>query len=154
MVRMSLSGFKRAAWHFSEKRVPQRKRPSEEKSRETALVVDEANTCRSIAQGILQSFDIDAVGVPTPEAAMDLLIRGGVDYYNFILVDFHMTTITGPETARRLRLMGVTTKILGVSLNHTEEKARAFVEAGADACIGKPLTAESLGNVLQELRNM
>jgi DNA-binding response OmpR family regulator len=47
--------------------------------------------------------------------------------------------LLGTETTRELRAKGVTCKICGLSANDVE---KAFMSAGADAFMSKPITCE------------
>lgn len=51
-------------------------------------------------------------------------------------------------------MMGVQSRILGMCTNYTTENKRMFFEAGANACIEKPIDPESLEEAIDYLRNL
>jgi CheY-like chemotaxis protein len=50
----------------------------------------------------------------------------------------------GPTLAGRLRAIGLTTAIVGVTGNALDEDRSVFVRAGADAVVTKPCTSAKL----------
>ena len=49
--------------------------------------------------------------------------------------------------------MGIRSKMLGVTACSYERERRAFLDAGVDEFIEKPLTPQKLASVLREIRN-
>ena len=69
--------------------------------------------------------------------------------YDLIFMDIEMPELPGPETAKRIREMGITTPIVALSahvLNVAKEQALA---SGMNQYITKPVKVETLRNVLQ-----
>lgn len=54
----------------------------------------------------------------------------------------------------QIRVMGIQSKILGLCTNYNMENRHMFYQAGANACIEKPINPEILGAVIGDLRNM
>jgi CheY-like chemotaxis protein len=69
-----------------------------------------------------------------------------------VFTDKSMPRMDGYQLSRRLRQLGMTTSILGVSGDALEEDQTAFVAAGASAVITKPCTAAKVDRGLEQLR--
>lgn len=52
----------------------------------------------------------------------------------------------------KLRAMGVSTMIVGLTSNDSEEEKQAFMEAGLDDFYAKPLTSAKVANLLEKLK--
>jgi CheY-like chemotaxis protein len=77
-------------------------------------------------------------GVTAPTVAVDL-----------VLLDFCMPRLDGPSTARRLRALGFAGMIVGVTGNSSTEDQALFLASGADRVIIKPITRESVAEVVE-----
>jgi CheY-like chemotaxis protein len=72
----------------------------------------------------------------------------GLEYFDVIFMDSVMPKLCGPDTARKLRELGYSNLLLGVTGNALDVDVRDFETAGADAIFIKPLKAEYLDRVL------
>lgn len=63
--------------------------------------------------------------------------------YDFVLMDQSMPGIPGDEAVRRLRRMGITCKIYGVTGNALDDDRKRFVDAGVDHIFTKPLMIDA-----------
>jgi CheY-like chemotaxis protein len=68
-----------------------------------------------------------------------------------VLLDGSMPVLSGYQAARMLRHIGVMLPIIGVSANALAEDRRAFITAGADAFVGKPIDMEALSGLLSDM---
>ena len=68
--------------------------------------------------------------------------------FDLILLDDNMPVMQGPEAARRMRELGYSNRIIGVTGNLATEDVAHFVQSGADAVLGKPLDTSELVKVL------
>ncbi|KAM0934402.1 putative response regulator and transcription factor RR-A-type family [Dioscorea sansibarensis] len=57
------------------------------------------------------------------------------------------------EATRKLRAMGVTTKIIGISTEDMRDVELEFLSAGADEFVPKPVKREKLMSILEEIDN-
>ena len=64
--------------------------------------------------------------------------------FDVILSDINMPRIDGYALARRLRAVGISTPIIGVTANATPEVRALCREAGMDDCLFKPITLHAL----------
>jgi CheY-like chemotaxis protein len=69
-----------------------------------------------------------------------------------VLLDGAMPVLTGYQAARILRHIGVTLPIIGISANALAEDRRAFIAAGADAFVGKPIDIPALVGLLRDMQ--
>ncbi|RVW20217.1 Two-component response regulator ARR22 [Vitis vinifera] len=64
-----------------------------------------------------------------------------------------MPIMDGFEATKELRSMGVTSMIVGVTSRSQDSEIQAFMKSGLNACYVKPLNAEKVTAVLNELKN-
>lgn len=64
--------------------------------------------------------------------------------YDLILMDMRMPGMSGLETAKRTRNMGITTPVVALTANAFEEDRHACLAAGMDDFLVKPLTPDAL----------
>jgi CheY-like chemotaxis protein len=76
--------------------------------------------------------------------------RDMVNPFDFILMDTHMPMLEGPEATHRIRQLGFTNPIIGVTGNLADVDIEHFVASGADAVLTKPLEMKKLDEVLQQ----
>jgi CheY-like chemotaxis protein len=89
------------------------------------------------------------------EAAADGVINGDKHpVVDFILMDYIMPVLQGPEATQRIRELGFTNPIIGVTGNLADEDITQFVTCGADAVLSKPLEMPKLEHLLQELTSL
>jgi signal transduction histidine kinase/CheY-like chemotaxis protein len=115
------------------------------------LVVEDNATNRMIATKLLESLgarvDTAADGYLGVEAAE----RGD---FHLILMDVQMPGIDGLEAARRIRALGgaaADTPIVALTANVLAHQRRAYLDAGMDGVVGKPI---SPGALLREIARL
>ncbi|XP_021300793.1 two-component response regulator ORR41-like [Herrania umbratica] len=119
------------------------------RNRLTALVVDGSRFCRMVEQGLLQAYGLETQAVDNGMAAVELIASGA--NFNLIVIDMLLPVLNGLETTRQIRAMGVRCKMLGVTAHFYEGERQAFLAAGVDEFIEKPLTPDILAPILREL---
>ncbi|MGH6998338.1 MAG: response regulator, partial [Phenylobacterium sp.] len=67
-----------------------------------------------------------------------------VGVYDLILMDMRMPGLSGLETTRRVRALGVRTPVVALTANAFEEDRHACLAAGMDDFLVKPLTPDAL----------
>jgi len=120
------------------------------------LVVDDSHLNRKIVRRILESAKsslpqceiVEADDGSTAIQEMKKLIEIGSNF-DFVLIDFVMITINGPEAAfimrNNLRYEGI---IIGITGNALKEDIATFIKSGVNEVIIKPLTQSKLLNCL------
>jgi len=71
-----------------------------------------------------------------------------VGTYDLILMDMRMPGLSGEETARELRKLGVTTPIVALTANAFEDDRHACLAAGMNDFLVKPLSPDALRAML------
>ncbi|KAF8019646.1 hypothetical protein BT93_G0359 [Corymbia citriodora subsp. variegata] len=109
----------------------------------TALVVDAVTECRLTVRDLLESAGVETKIVGSGREALQLT---GV-HYDLILVD----RLSGLETIRRLRQRNAGSKIIGLTSGDIETDRVDMMNAGADDCLKKPVSADALADILAEI---
>ncbi|KAF7013618.1 LOW QUALITY PROTEIN: hypothetical protein CFC21_027686 [Triticum aestivum] len=114
-----------------------------------ALLVEDIGVCRLVLSTFLLRLHCEVTLAMNGKEAIDLFLEGKFD---IVLFDKDMPVMTGPEAIVKIRAMGETdVKIVGVSAdNHAME---AFISAGADLFVPKPIRMEALGPIIQDVIN-
>ncbi|KAL6637829.1 hypothetical protein ACP70R_025401 [Stipagrostis hirtigluma subsp. patula] len=116
------------------------------------LLVEDEEIHRVLARALLKAAV--AGGVELDEAANGeeavrlVRERGAGGAYDLILTDRQMPVMDGHEATRRIRALGVTAPIVGVSSDGLAADVDAFIKAGADDFMPKPLSREKLDSIL------
>ena len=110
------------------------------------LVVDDVETNRQVAQGLLGLYKIGVETVDSGRAALEKVKSGQV--YDIIFMDHMMPDMNGIETTKILRSMGYDHPIVALSANALVGQAEVFFKSGLDAFIPKPIQTERLDAVL------
>jgi len=71
-----------------------------------------------------------------------------VGAYDLILMDMRMPGLTGVETARELRVLGVETPIVALTANAFEDDRHACLAAGMNDFLVKPMSPDALRAML------
>ena len=116
--------------------------------RRLMIVDDDAAQLRAIARMLKPHaalLDVLLLG-----NGIDALVEiGGFDPH-VVIIDLYMPQLDGIEVCRRLKSLDRTRNVTVIvtSAQLTPNKEQEALEAGASQCIGKPLTVESLLNLL------
>jgi PAS domain S-box-containing protein len=111
------------------------------------LVVEDVLVNQKVARHLLARFGYDCDVVPGGAEAITALEQAD---YQLVLMDVQMPGIDGLEATRRIRARWPQRdlRIVALTANVGAEHVRACHDAGMDAFLGKPITLESLGAVL------
>ena len=69
--------------------------------------------------------------------------------FHVILMDYHMPTMDGPTATQKLRGMGCTSVIVGVTGSSIPQDIENFMSHGADMVLTKPVTVEALNKIIK-----
>jgi len=114
------------------------------------LVVEDNPTNRMIATKLLENLGAAVETAVDGYAGVDAAARGGFDV---ILMDIQMPGIDGVEAARRIRALGgasASTPIVALTANVLAHQRQAYLDAGMDGVVGKPIAP---GVLLAEIAN-
>ncbi|GER36777.1 response regulator [Striga asiatica] len=112
----------------------------EDVKRVRAMVVDDDPIVRKLHCMYLNKHGLENEVAKNGQEALDLFDSG--KSFDLVLMDLEM-----PE----LRAMGVKAMIVGVTACAVEEERAAFMAAGLDGCIDKPLAGRAFIVILDEL---
>lgn len=103
------------------------------------LVVEDNSTNRMIVTKLLENMGAAVETAVDGYAGVDAAARGGFD---IILMDIQMPGIDGVEATRRIRAAGGTsaaTPIVALTANVLAHQRQAYLDAGMDGVVGKPI---------------
>ncbi|AET03172.1 putative histidine kinase response regulator and transcription factor RR-A-type family [Medicago truncatula] len=123
-------------------------------SKLTALVVDDDAMTRRIHQMTLSNLGVNNTCVKNGKEAVEIHQYG--KKFDLILMDKDMPEMNGTEATKQLRLMGISSTIVGVSSHSMEEKEIVvkFMEAGLDEYLEKPLDKAKLNSILHAVEKI
>ncbi|MEZ4226390.1 MAG: response regulator [Polyangiaceae bacterium] len=113
------------------------------------VLIDDDATFLSSAKRLLEQ-QLPGVEVVTALGPIDGLLRVGALQPDAVLLDAMMPEIDGVEVCRRLRASADTAHIAVVAVTGfpSSELAQRFIEAGAVACLSKPINVTKIREVL------
>jgi CheY-like chemotaxis protein/anti-sigma regulatory factor (Ser/Thr protein kinase) len=104
------------------------------------LVVEDNATNRLIATKLLENLGASVDTAIDGYAGVEAATHGGFD---MILMDIQMPGIDGVEAARRIRALGgaaAATPIVALTANVLAHQRQAYLDAGMDGVVGKPIS--------------
>ena len=114
------------------------------------LVVDDNATNRMVAQSLVEMFDCTSEAAEDGEEAVEAASSGRFD---LILMDIRMPRMDGVAATRLIRAMpGMVgkTPIIALTANADPEDAEAYLAAGMNGVVEKPMKPEHLLTALQQ----
>jgi CheY-like chemotaxis protein len=108
------------------------------------LVVEDNPTNRMIATKLLEQLGAEVETAPDGYLGVEAAARGGFDV---ILMDVQMPGIDGLEAARRIRALGPPISqipIVALTANVLAHQRSAYLDAGMDGVVGKPISPGAL----------
>jgi two-component system, sensor histidine kinase len=111
------------------------------------LIVDDAATNRKIVRRILRGdgfSDVDEAKDGQECLEMVLSRPPHEAGYDLILMDYEMPRMNGPTAVMRLRELGYSVPIIGVTGNLLNADVTFFIQSGADAVLPKPIVMKDL----------
>ena len=128
--------------------------PSEVELNIRVLVVDDLEEAREPMREILASLSLRATAVASGEEALEAVAMADLegDPYRLVLLDWHMPTMDGFETARRIKAMALIRPptVVLVSALAPEMSSEALHAEGIGAFLAKPVAPSTLYDALLE----
>ncbi|KAG5578366.1 hypothetical protein H5410_058500 [Solanum commersonii] len=101
----------------------------------------------------LQNFGVETLGVRNGFMAFNIHDKTQMRF-DLILMSSTMPIMDGIKATKKLRSMGITTMIVGITTpDDNEEYHKEFMDAGLDECYEKPLTKEILQSLVEKISN-
>ncbi|MFK7828652.1 MAG: ATP-binding protein [Congregibacter sp.] len=111
----------------------------------TILVVEDNRVNALVATGMLSSFGYSPLIAESAEKGLSILESTHID---LVLMDCQMPGMDGLEATSRMRQMGMTLPVIGLTANALLEDRARCLAAGMDDHQAKPYTREQLAEVL------
>lgn len=109
------------------------------------LVVDDHPINRMLLSDQLGSLGYRVKTAQDGVDALNVLSRNEID---IVLTDVNMPNMDGYRLTQRLRQLGLTFPVVGVTANALAEEKQRCMEAGMDNCLSKPVTMDTLNTSL------
>ncbi|EDY9114217.1 response regulator, partial [Salmonella enterica] len=77
--------------------------------------------------------------------ALNVLSKNAID---IVLSDVNMPNMDGYRLTQRIRQLGLTLPVVGVTANALAEEKQRCLESGMDSCLSKPVTLDALKQTL------
>ena len=106
-----------------------------------AVLHSDENNSETAVEIIERSDGRDAV------TCVEESMRAGIAF-DVVFMDNIMMHMHGPEAARRLRAMGYSGLIIGVTGNVLPKDVQEYLDAGADQIVPKPITTSAIKDIL------
>ena len=105
--------------------------------------------CHAIRSDVVIKFEECDDGIE----AVNKVISLGKDAFDAIFIDNVMITMNGSDATRRIRSLGFAGVIVAVSGNVLKDDVDAFLTAGADYFVEKPLQRAAIHQTLLQILN-
>ena len=110
------------------------------------LVVDDSSTVRNEVGEFLKKNGLDvAYAVDGRDGLAKLKADGAI---KLIVCDVNMPNMDGYRLTQRIRQLGLTLPVIGVTANALAEEKQRCLESGMDSCLSKPVTLDVLKQTL------
>ncbi|WOE69205.1 ATP-binding protein [Hydrogenimonas thermophila] len=114
------------------------------------LVAEDNPVNQMLISELLKDRGIDATIVENGIEALDELNR---NQYDLVLMDVNMPKMDGIEATKKLRESGFKTPIVALTANVMAEEKSAYMKAGMNDHLSKPIETKALDIVLQKFLN-
>jgi len=110
------------------------------------LVVDDSVTNRKLCMRLLERNGHKTEGACDGQEAVNMVKKSLEigEYYDCILLDYEMLVMNGPDACRKIREMGCSSYIAGVTGNVMSEDVDHFRQCGANTVLPKPFRLKAL----------
>lgn len=109
------------------------------------LLVEDDDTNQVVLSSMLGRFKVKPDIAENGEVAVNML-KDAV--YHLVLMDYRMPVMDGIEACRQIRSLGIETPVLAMSANNSSEDRDAFMAAGMNDCLAKPVRIAELAACL------
>ncbi|MFZ1937263.1 MAG: response regulator [Thermoguttaceae bacterium] len=139
-----------------QRETPEHKAPANDaavlKPRGRVLVAEDALCMQAIVGSFLQGMELEADMAENGKVACDMAMRSlAAGYpYDVILMDIQMPKMNGQQAVEWLRKNNWKGPIIAFSSHAAPKDHAAFLAAGCNGCLAKPLTKEMLCSALSQ----
>ncbi len=110
------------------------------------LVAEDNDINQQIARGLLERIGATVSVANNGRIALDMLVAGGHDAYDLVLMDLQMPEMDGLEATRRIRADArlAHLPIIAMTAHAMVEERQRCIDAGMDDHVAKPIVVERL----------
>lgn len=116
------------------------------------LIVEDNPVNKLIISKILEKYGCHTETANNGQEALQILDKAP-EKYSLIFMDRHMPVMDGLEAARQIRERSMPTPIIAMSANSSADDIRAFINAGMDAYLPKPISNSEVLTTLNKWLN-
>eukprot|EP01042_Synura_sphagnicola_P005626 gene5626-7180_t len=116
------------------------------------LVVDDVASNRKMLSLLLSRRKVRSEMAEDGADVVDMARVGSLTKFKLVLMDNQMPRMTGVQAVKRLREIGFKHLVIGLTASALSDDVEAYVDAGADFVLSKPLHMEKLDEVLRFIR--
>ena len=128
--------------------------PKERFKGKRVLVVDDVELNREIAAAVIEDAGMKAETAENGKAAVEMVSKSAVGYYDLILMDVMMPIMDGYQATQEIRKLEdrklAEIPIIAMTANAFEEDRLAAMKAGMDDHLSKPIQIEKLYEVMKK----
>ncbi len=118
----------------------------------TILVAEDNPVNRLIISRILENYGCNVETTNNGQEALDALEKN-LSKYSMIIMDRHMPVMDGLEATQEIRARDINLPIIAMSANSSPDDIRAFLKAGMDSWIPKPVNHQIVLKILNKWVN-
>ena len=111
----------------------------------TIMIVDDSLSIRQLVKAALVSEGYAVIDACDGQDALSKLTGQRI---NLIISDVNMPNMDGYRLTQRIRQLGLTLPVVGVTANALAEEKQRCLESGMDSCLSKPVTLDVLKQTL------
>ena len=111
----------------------------------TILIVDDSLSMRQLVKAALTSQGYTVIDACD---GVDALSKLSGQRVNLVISDVNMPNMDGYRLTQRIRQLGLTLPVVGVTANALAEEKQRCLESGMDSCLSKPVTLDVLKQTL------
>ena len=111
----------------------------------TVLIVDDSTSFRQVVSIALKGAGYEVMEASDGKDALNKLDGKKI---NLIISDVNMPNMDGYRLTQRIRQLGLTLPVVGVTANALAEEKQRCLESGMDNCLSKPVTLDVLKQTL------
>ena len=119
--------------------------PTNTKYTAKILLVEDHKVNREVAKALFETF---GVTVSTAEDGAAALRCIETTSYDFVIMDLQMPVMDGITATKKLRELGFSVPIIGLTANAFAEDRRLCLDAGMNEFVAKPVTRDKISSIL------
>ena len=112
------------------------------------IIAEDVPSNAKVLERLLKGLNCKTKIVENGDSCVDEIKSNNI--YDLIFMDNQMPIMTGPEASNKIRDLGYTIPIIGLTGNIMEDDIKHFKKNGANEVLGKPTKKEKLNEILNK----